>query len=446
MRINSESNCNRFKNDTVKTLLKEILYNSLSQAIIKIFSTPNKQLKIILFTFVLISSSMASYLVISSVMAFLDYGVITTSRTIYENYALFPKITFCNVNKFTTQYAYNQTQMSNLSNQEKRKLGHEFNDILIACLFNLKTCTSSDFTWSYDEKYGNCYTYNSDNDEPSKKSFLVGPEFGLQITLYVNVYEKLLDSLNGLGALILIGNRSYTSFHSNGGYLLSPGFQTNIIVERELKHMLPKPYGKCEGPVFKHKSDLFSLIENSPYAYLQQLCFVLCVQKKMIGKYNCTMRNWVSLYNASQCDDRHSLENFYNIFSDNFINEECSPLCPLECNQTLYKISTSSVQLYGNSYYIEKLRNNSYLAMDFVKRSINSKTAKESIVDLYIFYESLSYTFTTESPQMDWISLMASIGGTLGLFLGVSVFSICEMIEVVVEIFYVLKERNNTSN
>ncbi len=47
---------------------------------------------------------------------------------------------------------------------------------------------------------------------------------------------------------------------------------------------------------------------------------------------------------------------------------------------------------------------------------------------------------------MDWISLVASIGGTLGLFLGVSVFSICEMLEVVVEIFYVLKERNNTNN
>jgi hypothetical protein len=84
--------------------------------------------------------------------------------------------------------------------------------------------------------------------------------------------------------------------------------------------------------------------------------------------------------------------------------------------------------------------------MDFVKRSINSKTAKESIVDLYIFYESLSYKFTNESPQIDWISLVASIGGTLGLFLGVSVFSICEMLEVVVEIFYLLKERNNISN
>jgi hypothetical protein len=33
---------------------------------------------------------------------------------------------------------------------------------------------------------------------------------------------------------------------------------------------------------------------------------------------------------------------------------------------------------------------------------------------------------------MDWIALVTSIGGTLGLFLGVSVFNICEMLEVVV--------------
>ena len=126
------------------------------------------------------------------------------------------------------------------SNEEKRKPSHEFNEILIAFLFNLKPCTSSDFTWSYDEKYDNCYTFNSDNE--LKKSFLVGPEFGLQITLFTNVYEKHFDSLNGLGALIRIRNSSYTSFYSNGGHFLSPGYQTNILVEREFKHMLPSFY------------------------------------------------------------------------------------------------------------------------------------------------------------------------------------------------------------
>jgi hypothetical protein len=43
----------------------------------------------------------------------------------------------------------------------------------------------------------------------------------------------------------------------------------------------------------------------------------------------------------------------------------------------------------------------------------------------------------TESPQMDIIALLASIGGNLGLFLGVSVFSLCELIVVFMEIYFI---------
>ena len=54
-----------------------------------------------------------------------------------------------------------------------------------------------------------------------------------------------------------------------------------------------------------------------------------------------------------------------------------------------------------------------------------------------IFYNSLSYDLSIESPQMDWVSLLASIGGNLSLFLGVSVFSLCELIEVGIEIYFI---------
>ena len=39
----------------------------------------------------------------------------------------------------------------------------------------------------------------------------------------------------------------------------------------------------------------------------------------------------------------------------------------------------------------------------------------------------LTYMYSTESPQMDMAALLASIGGNLGLFLGVSVDSLCEL-------------------
>jgi hypothetical protein len=77
---------------------------------------------------------------------------------------------------------------------------------------------------------------------------------------------------------------------------------------------------------------------------------------------------------------------------------------------------------------VDKIKSNLNLSSDFLNRTLNTQIARESIVEVQIFYESLSYSLTTESPQMDAVYLLGSIGGNLGLFLGISVFSICELI------------------
>jgi hypothetical protein len=45
---------------------------------------------------------------------------------------------------------------------------------------------------------------------------------------------------------------------------------------------------------------------------------------------------------------------------------------------------------------------------------------------------------------MDGVYLLGSIGGNLGLFLGISVFSICEVVQVVIEIIFVFKQQKIT--
>ena len=85
--------------------------------------------------------------------------------------------------------------------------------------------------------------------------------------------------------------------------------------------------------------------------------------------------------------------------------------------------------------------NNPNLVKDFKNRTIDAEVARESIVSVIVFYESLSYTLTTEIPQVDIVSLLGSIGGNLSLFLGVSFFSLCEIFEVAIEMFYALKNR-----
>ena len=77
---------------------------------------------------------------------------------------------------------------------------------------------------------------------------------------------------------------------------------------------------------------------------------------------------------------------------------------------------------------------------NFIKTTIDLAAVEKSIVSVKIFYDSLSYTNTTESPQMDVVSLVASVGGNSGLFLGVSVFSLCEIVEMLIEIYFLSKK------
>ena len=303
---------------------------------------------------------------------------------------------------------------------------------------------TKDFVWSFDENYGNCYTFNAGFDVNGsrvdlKKSMIGGSYFGLQVTLYINTYEKPLNETDGLGAIIRIGNSSYSTDSSYGDIYASPSHRTFILVEREFKEMLPKPYSNCEvdadSPVYRADSDLYNLLGRTDYAYSQQLCLSQCVQKQFITSYNCSLYYLPSLFNVSQCD--LDLTDYYALvekISQNNFNQ-CLPLCPIECNQTLYKTSLSFYQLNGHKY-IEKIRGNPNLAVDFIARPIDSTTVTKSVANVNVFYERLTYTLSKETSQMDVVSLLASVGGNLSLFLGVSIFSLGEMVEACIEMLY----------
>ena len=122
------------------------------------------------------------------------------------------------------------------------------------------------------------------------------------------------------------------------------------------------------------------------------------------------------------------------------VNAQNTQLTPFEKgnkNQsTTYEECISFYQILDKNFS-KKLRENSNLTSDFINRTMNFETTKESFVSVNIFYDKISYTISRESPQMDLNSLLASIGGNLSLFLGVSFFSICELIDSLIEIHFI---------
>ena len=55
------------------------------------------------------------FLVVSAVLQYSEYKVITTVRYVTEQEAVVPTLTFCNINPFTSDYALNLLNMANVS-------------------------------------------------------------------------------------------------------------------------------------------------------------------------------------------------------------------------------------------------------------------------------------------------------------------------------------------
>ena len=471
--------------------LQENMRTELFEIVFKIINTPHLLLKAYLFIFVAATSSLASYTVAQTFIEYFAYDVITISRTIFETPTLFPQVTVCNINPYTTQYAYdflknidtastffkNDSNMTygeseafldslyyqslniamneSYSDQHRQSLAHRFDDILLGCYFNGEACTTDDFAWKFDSIYGNCYVFNSGFDatgQPTdlKRSTVAGSYYGLTLTIYTGFVEKLSkfnSYIGGRGLILQIGNSSYKTEYSGNGLLVPAGLQTNMIVDRSFKSSLPSPYSDCEiandSPTTEG-SEIYRLIAQTSYQYTQQLCFIECYQKWAISTCNCS-DSFVSVFNSTVCmtfEETLCLSDFFygTYLASNFIEHNCLPLCSLECNLTEYKISSSSIPLLGDLYY-EYIRQNTNITSDFIDRRLNKDTVTYSIVAVNIFYDSLSYYLSTEEPKLNIVGLLAAMGRNVGLFMGVSLLSICEIIEILFHI-YVRKQDN----
>ena len=327
----------------------------------------------------------------------------------------------------------------------------------MSCTFNDIPCSFDEFQWRFDPLFGNCYIYNTGLNGSLKQSTVAGPYYGLRMQLYIGYHENLtlfnsfgnsfFNRNNFFGGFIFVDNASsYTDHTIDGGTLVSAGFETVIALERSFSFILPKPYSKCEldnnAAPDSSPNSLVPVFVNSGFGYSQQLCIKQCYQKEMIKICNCTDPYILSFLNYRVCNSLSEINCVNTVWASVYINqtyipEHCLPLCPLECNKTVYTTRVSSLVLTGGEYYTGLAETNPNISADFVSRPVNEARAIQSFLAVYVFYDSLSYTQSIEAPQMDLVALLASMGGNLGLFLGVSVFSLGELVQVAIEIFFI---------
>ncbi|KAF6037706.1 SCNN1D [Bugula neritina] len=92
----------------------------------------------------------------------------------------------------------NLTQyISQYTEEDLIEAGHDIGEMLQECVFMGKTCGPEDFYHFYDNKYGNCYTFNSGMDKAVARITNPGTSFGMnslfnKMVLYIQNFKCFL--------------------------------------------------------------------------------------------------------------------------------------------------------------------------------------------------------------------------------------------------------------
>lgn len=439
-----------------------------------------------------------------------SYGVISSYSMGYDTKTIFPAVSICNLNPYDgdvskdymdeiladngidplnytnlikyTDAANNQFKASFEYKEFNEKTfslyyqGYYLSQMLFSCEFNGVACTTSDFFWYHDYNYGNCYKFNggdpSQNGDGAYSPITIGHsirnsrkpgwENGLRIEMFVGRNEQL-QYIYKTGIRIIVHNQSYVPFPDEDGIDIATRRQTNIGIRRKFINRLSDPYSNCvdelNDQVASKNNILLEMNKQKQSGqiklYQQQYCLKICQQYYYVDKCKCysyallflNVSDYFNSPNVFGCvspSDVQCLETADLEFTNSDAIDQCYAKCPQQCNEIQYDLRVSEAHYPTYNYYASIFSDFSGV-IDY--DAYNEKTSL--LVMFNVFYESNIYTIIQESPSITFYSLIANIGGNMGLFTGASVLSLIELVEYFLSSFILfidLKILKNSKN
>lgn len=462
-----ESDKNKKFFQKLKETFKESILSSNFHGIANVVKSSSFLLKLMWIIFIMISASFCVYMIVVNILSYLQYEVSTKTRLINEYESIFPTVTICNINFFTTNLATKSIEefkqdfsdydplseffkiecISKLrlikNEQEIKDLGDSKKKLIFSCFFNGEDCDYDKLSYFRHPSYGNCYQFNSGYDTNRKrialkKISLSERTYSLRLALNVSIDNGLKFMNGNLGALLLIHNQS-TYPTTVDEITIGPKTETNIGLSRTFFESQPKPFSSCDGNTNDKNSfdsEFFKLVHEKNEGYSQKLCVFQCYQKEYLNRCKCYVDYYPSFYNGTNCGNNLDC---VNEAYDKIDYNKCLEKCPLEC-QGMWFDYTISTNKFFNPSFEQSLK--SYYAnndSDSNKTFFNSKEL--AVVNIY--YKDLKYVSMTEIPTLSLIGLFSNIGGIGGLFLGASLLTFLEIIAFLIQVILLLKNEKN---
>ncbi|XP_063301279.1 amiloride-sensitive sodium channel subunit gamma-like [Pelobates fuscus] len=382
----------------------------------------------------------------------------------------FPAITFCNLNRArrsqlnsskyqpltdhlsllsmgdkeegptnTARERYFAFFLSQLSSEEQMELGHQLHDMLISCVFHDEVCDESFFTPFLNPKLGSCYTFNGPRhtglqskvqEAEVLNATKAGFSYGLTMELYIEQSEYISSLSTAAGLRVVLHGQGKMPFPEDEGVNVPPGQESDIGVVKVHVKRLTEPYSsRCSSgeSIRNYYADVYGT------DYSREACKKSCAQAKMIK--NCGCRMWefpappgsdVPLCNISE----PSVNDCVEMYEYKLSHDQLRCHCPLQCEEEIFELTLSSSQ-WPSSMYLDTFSKHLSSRRGYQQHTEN---IRDNVVKVVVYYQQLNYELIEEVPSMQLVDLFSSIGGLVGLWIGVSVCTVAEFFELILNL------------
>lgn len=341
-------------------------------------------------------------------------------------------------------------------------------DFVVQCddyswdIYGYRNCTQN---WFVFRPIQLCKTLQARRSSAAIRTILFLDDF---LSQPINSFYNFLWIPFSAGVRVMIHPRGTRPDPASAIYVF-PGTELVINIKQTNITRLPYPYGNC--------SDRHRLIidDKSSPAYDRPTCISLCRQRQVLDACGCLdpleyfmddeleMNNYTFCTNFSQLlqDSTQYLAN--GIITDDFWNlTDCFFLfipnedlcdCPIRCSEIQYELTSSVVRwphiYYQLAFYDVYLRNDNRYTAKFAsyekireseKRRSGAETLEElkkvnlierNFIQVSVKMQEKSVQIVNDIAAISWDTMASNIGGSLNLWLGISVLTVAELIELI---------------
>ncbi|KAK6169650.1 hypothetical protein SNE40_020653 [Patella caerulea] len=388
------------------------------------------------FLCVIIMGGILVYTTCTFCMKYLDFDFVTRTSVIYNPELEFPAITLCNLdpldkNKFNIsamddihkadplvadyveQFLRGSLNVSDSkwldlrpNETELNKLGFGIHDIIrYAYLIDPKPSpVESEFSITYRKPLEKCFTFNGRymNKTYDRKPLKFEADSILFLHLDTNKDRYAFYS-QAVGFRLVLHHPDEPIHFRSPSSVFSPGYMYEITISEKRYKYLPTPYNSYQNQDCRQveKSNQGSGEYRSPYS--RAGCILECRTNRTQSLCGCIIESLLHDNSSVLCDisQRH-----FCAMSSATSREFCD--CKRPCLETKYDYELSSFPL-----------------------TPNRQTPSEFVVT--ISFKDMMVTTVEHEPELDFGDIISHLGGYMGFYLGASVLTLFELVEVVLK-------------